>query len=116
MRPVHARALILGLIVLSLALAAASCGSKSDQGTQGATQAPPASPNTTATAHPESTTALANVTPSLELGEKVFKQRCVLCHGATGHGDGVAAAGLKPHPRNFHDAAYMKSKTDDELL
>jgi mono/diheme cytochrome c family protein len=53
---------------------------------------------------------------SLELGEKVFQQRCVLCHGPEGRGNGPASAALKPPPRNFHDAAYMHSKTDDELL
>jgi len=61
-----------------------------------------------------STTSSTEV--SLALGEKVFKQRCMLCHGPDGHGNGTAAAALKPHPRNFHDAAYMKSRTDDQLL
>ena len=34
-------------------------------------------------------------------GKTLFEQQCVACHGATGHGDGVAAASLVPKPRNF---------------
>ena len=43
-------------------------------------------------------------------------QRCALCHGADGRGDGVASKGLNPKPRNFHDQAYMSSRTDTQLL
>jgi len=34
-------------------------------------------------------------------GKKVFGTYCVVCHGADGKGDGPAATGLKPPPRNF---------------
>ena len=38
-------------------------------------------------------------------GRLVYQVYCVACHGAEGHGDGPAAAGLKPPPRDFasHD-------------
>lgn len=39
----------------------------------------------------------------------------MLCHGADGHGDGTASKALKPPPRNFHDAAYMSTRTDAQL-
>src|SRR6267378_689730 len=109
------RTLLAGLLATLLI---AGCGSKTAQNSSQA----PAGSQTTSTgsnggAAPESTAAIATpTTPSLELGEKVFKQRCVLCHGPGGHGDGAAAAALKPHPRNFHDTEYMKSRTDDQLL
>lgn len=45
----------------------------------------------------------------------VFEQRCVTCHGATGKGDGVAAAALNPKPRSFGDAEWQKS-VDDAYL
>jgi mono/diheme cytochrome c family protein len=51
-----------------------------------------------------------------DLGAKVYAQRCALCHGPQGKGDGPAAAGLNPKPRNHTDGAYMNSRTDDELL
>ena len=50
------------------------------------------------------------------LGAQLFAKRCVLCHGVDGHGDGVASKGLNPKPRNFHDQAYMKTRTDAQLL
>ena len=36
-------------------------------------------------------------------GKAVFQQNCVVCHGATGKGDGAAAAGLNPKPANFSE-------------
>lgn len=46
---------------------------------------------------------------------EVFEQRCATCHGATGHGDGAAAANLNPKPRDYSNAAWQKSVTDDQL-
>ncbi len=37
----------------------------------------------------------------LKKGEELFSQ-CAACHGATGKGDGAAAAALNPKPRNLH--------------
>jgi len=51
-----------------------------------------------------------------DLGALVFAKRCALCHGAGGHGDGVASKGLTPKPRNFHDVAYMSTRSDAQLL
>lgn len=41
--------------------------------------------------------------PDLPAGEKLFQANCVACHGATGHGDGLAGVNLDPKPANFHD-------------
>jgi mono/diheme cytochrome c family protein len=41
---------------------------------------------------------------------------CARCHGATGQGDGPAAASLSPRPRNFSDCATMKKISDDTLF
>ncbi len=38
---------------------------------------------------------------ALAKGKVLFSQNCITCHGAGGHGDGVAAAALNPKPRNF---------------
>jgi mono/diheme cytochrome c family protein len=46
----------------------------------------------------------AVLTPRPELlarGRDLYRQNCMSCHGETGHGDGVAAKGLNPAPRNF---------------
>jgi mono/diheme cytochrome c family protein len=42
----------------------------------------------------------------------IFESRCVACHGVEGHGDGPAAANLKPRPRDFHNAKWQKSIND----
>lgn len=49
-------------------------------------------------------------------GQVKYQQFCVSCHGATGQGDGPAAAILNPKPRNFKDVAVMSKKTDAELM
>jgi mono/diheme cytochrome c family protein len=46
---------------------------------------------------------------------EIFAGRCTPCHGPTGAGDGAASAGLTPKPRNFQDAAWQKSVTDEHI-
>jgi mono/diheme cytochrome c family protein len=48
-------------------------------------------------------------------GAEVFKTRCVVCHGDSGKGDGPGAAALTVKPRNYTDAAWQKSVTDEQL-
>ena len=55
-------------------------------------------------------------TSGMDLGSKVYAERCALCHGPQGHGDGPAAAGLNPKPRNHTDGSYMHTRTDAQLL
>ena len=47
---------------------------------------------------------------------KIYKQNCELCHGKTGNGDGVGAAGLNPKPRKFTDPSQFKSKDDNGVF
>lgn len=72
-------------------------------------------------------TVTADASPSAKLGghnkpdispqsraqaADIFESRCVACHGAEGHGDGPAAANLKPPPRDFHNVKWQKSISD----
>lgn len=41
--------------------------------------------------------------PNLKRGRELFAANCTSCHGATGAGDGPAAASLDPKPANFLD-------------
>ncbi|HEX9756536.1 MAG TPA: c-type cytochrome [Nitrospiria bacterium] len=43
------------------------------------------------------------------------KGTCFTCHGKEGKGDGLAAPGLDPSPRNFTNSAFHEAKTDGEL-
>lgn len=47
--------------------------------------------------------------------QDLFTQRCVTCHGADGKGSGPAAASLNPKPRDYTDAKWQASVTDDDL-
>ena len=47
--------------------------------------------------------------------QKVFKSKCVVCHGDHGAGDGPGAAALNPKPRAFGDASWQSSVTDDQI-
>ena len=58
--------------------------------------------------------AAAPADPGAEAKE-IFAQRCTLCHGATGLGDGAGAANLNPKPRNLTDKAWQASVKDDYL-
>ncbi len=55
-------------------------------------------------------------------GAAIYKKNCLGCHGATGAGNGPAAASLKPKPANFVSNDYKdslgknpKDYTDAEL-
>ena len=45
----------------------------------------------------------------------VFMSTCAPCHGPEGRGDGPAAESLNPKPRNYHDAKWQASVSDDDL-
>ncbi len=64
-------------------------------------------------AEPEPATGAAQ-DPGAEAAQ-IFATRCTPCHGATGSGDGAAAAALNPHPRNFHDETWQASVTDAHI-
>src|SRR4029434_9210255 len=43
------------------------------------------------------------------------EQVCATCQRVDGKGGGPAAAALNPKPRDYTNAAYMKTRTDDQL-
>lgn len=42
-------------------------------------------------------------------------ERCANCHGTNGRGDGPVAGSLNPKPRDYSDAAWQRSVTDQEI-
>lgn len=47
--------------------------------------------------------------------DKLFVSRCATCHGETGRGDGPGAAPLVPKPRDYHDAEWQKTVSDEAI-
>lgn len=66
--------------------------------------------------------ALLNPLPAspetVEKGKTLYhgKGTCVSCHGAEGGGNGPAAVGLNPAPRNFRHRGFWRHRTDGELF
>lgn len=52
---------------------------------------------------------------SLAVGQKIYLQRCVGCHGKTGKGDGPDAADLGIHPAKLSDPV-IQQETDGEFF
>jgi mono/diheme cytochrome c family protein len=53
-------------------------------------------------------TDLPKTTP---VGQRVFIERCAVCHGPDGRGNGPAAPSLIPHPRNFTKGEFKYKST-----
>jgi mono/diheme cytochrome c family protein len=47
--------------------------------------------------------------------QQIYKDRCTVCHGETGKGDGDGSAALDPKPRDFTLAEWQDSVTDDHI-
>lgn len=53
--------------------------------------------------------------PDPDAGGLIFRQNCINCHGASGRGDGAAAAQLDPKPADL-TLEKTQAKRDVELL
>lgn len=59
---------------------------------------------------------LRNPTDELiKQGKELYAVQCATCHGATGLGDGPAAAAFNPKPRNFTNPEWKQGGTPAEL-
>jgi len=56
--------------------------------------------------------ALAQTKGDAKAGKAKYDANCVGCHGATGKGDGVAAAALNHKPQDHTDGKAMNALTD----
>lgn len=118
--PRRLAACVLISLAMALVLSAGCGGGGSSSGSDNAASNPPTtSTPAPATPAPDTTKSSASTgasEPAEVLGPKVFATRCALCHGPDGHGNGPGSAALNPKPRNFHDKAYMSTRTDAQLL
>lgn len=54
--------------------------------------------------------------PDLELGKKIYQERCKVCHGIEGDGKSFAANALNPPPKNFTSAESKKQLTIKRMI
>ena len=60
--------------------------------------------------------ALAQTKGDPKAGKAKYDANCMGCHGATGKGDGAAAAALNPKPQDHTDGKAMNALTDKYLF
>lgn len=105
-RPVAALAVLIAMLSVGSALLA-GCGGGTQQAGQEQAQ------TQTETTTPEPAT---DATAAADPGAKIYAEKCALCHGPGGKGDGPGGAALNPKPRDHTDGAYMNSRPNEELL
>jgi mono/diheme cytochrome c family protein len=99
------------LFVLALC-AACNKNDSPPKPTSGAPNAPTESaPAMAPTAAPVALTGAA----AEENAKQMFGTVCIACHGTDGKGTGPAAAQLNPKPRDYTDAAWQASITDEDI-
>ena len=54
--------------------------------------------------------------PKLELGKKIYLERCQVCHGVNGDGKSFAANALHPPPKNFTSPESKKKLTLERMI
>ncbi len=57
----------------------------------------------------------AEAAPDLANGKKVYADKCLRCHGASGKGDGPKADTLEKKPADYTDKKKMSQFTDVQL-
>ena len=64
------------------------------------------------------TSPLPDSSEAVERGKALYhgKGTCFNCHGREGQGDGPAAAGLNPAPRNFHHHGFWRHRSEGEIF
>ena len=48
-------------------------------------------------------------------GKTLFENKCQICHGSNGRGDGPAAPALNPRPTDFMDPKFWQGDVDRKI-
>jgi len=100
---------LIAMFTLANALLSGCGGNKSQETTE-------STPSTTTAQTATDTSASSGAVAGVVDGAKIYAEKCSVCHGAGGRGDGPGGAALNPKPRDHTNGAYMNTRTDDQLL
>jgi mono/diheme cytochrome c family protein len=100
------RAKFVGLLI-GLSLAIVGCTSKDT-----APEEPKAAEPTPA---PTPTPAGEPAEDAVAVAAEIYANRCTVCHGEKGKGDGPGSAALEPKPRDFTSDEWQAEVTDEHL-
>jgi cytochrome c553 len=53
--------------------------------------------------------------PQASDARTIYQNQCAMCHGKEGRGDGISASALAVKPRDYSDAKWQASITDDDI-
>lgn len=65
---------------------------------------------------PKPHTSVKDVGLGIEKTRQVYQWYCTQCHGIKGHGDGINAPYLVVPPRDHTKAAYLETRSDQQLF
>ncbi|MEJ2164731.1 MAG: cytochrome c [Desulfobacterales bacterium] len=51
----------------------------------------------------------------LATGQKLYTEKCQICHGADGRGNGPAAAALNPKPADFNNPSFWQDHPREKI-
>jgi mono/diheme cytochrome c family protein len=49
-------------------------------------------------------------------GRDIYENKCQMCHGSKGDGNGPAAAAFNPKPANFKDSKFWEQKDVNKII
>jgi mono/diheme cytochrome c family protein len=113
-KPLSVVAVLLSALVLSNAFIV-GCGGGGGGSTEGEGATSDASTDAGTEAGGSTDGAAGGGDTQVAMGQTIYAEKCALCHGATGMGDGPGAVALDPKPRNHTDGAYMNAQTNEQL-
>ena len=57
----------------------------------------------------------AQATAASDSGKKLYEDKCAICHGRNGKGDGAAGAALDPKPADFTRSKFWQKGVDKKI-
>jgi mono/diheme cytochrome c family protein len=48
-------------------------------------------------------------------GQSIFNDKCAMCHGRDGKGNGPAAAAFSPPPKDFHSPSFWQGNVNQKI-